>query len=223
METRPGRGLAEVDADEEESRAERQENVIIVICSLLLLILLCVMPWIQAQATEAFSPDILCPERGVVCDRVAGFCADSQGVSVVWTARYLGREAQSRLLQLSGRVSDFHTDAFTLSNGVHCESKKRTCWTGRDRQVSEHSLTEHLYGGQVKRRENNKSQLSPEVKGMMALENWLESSGLWRRAERQWREVLLQTLPEALQDRIRKKRNHCVRRVNEVRNRPERG
>lgn len=44
-----------------------------------------------------------------------------------------------------------------------------------------------------------------------------------RRAERQWRELLLQTLPEALQDGIRKKRNHCVRRVNEVRNRPERG
>lgn len=146
METRPGCGLVEVDEDEEERRAERQENVIIVIC-LLLLILLYLVPWIRAQAAEPPSPDILWPESGVICDRAAGFCADSQGVSVAWTARYLGREAQSRLLQLSGRVSDFHTDAFTLSNGVHCESKKRACWTGKDRQVSERSLTEHLYGG----------------------------------------------------------------------------
>lgn len=66
------------------------------------------------------------PEPGVVCDRVAGFCADAWGMSETLTARYLG-ERQALAVRdrrdQGGSMSVLH-----LSAGIHCDTDLRQCW-----------------------------------------------------------------------------------------------
>ena len=88
------------------------------------------------------------PTLGVaVCDRRGGFCADHEGLSMGWTREYLGDAAQSALIKtLTAGGGEAHTDVFTLSNGRHCDSAARTCWTDRYREKVDGALTDHLYG-----------------------------------------------------------------------------
>ena len=38
------------------------------------------------------------PKAGVLCDRKAGFCADSEGISMGLTKLYLGEEAEQKMI-----------------------------------------------------------------------------------------------------------------------------
>ena len=70
------------------------------------------------------------PEHGIVCDKKAGFCADSEGISMGYTKEYLGQAAQDKMM---GYVERDHmtTSEFTLSNGIYCNAKKQKCFKDR--------------------------------------------------------------------------------------------
>ena len=36
------------------------------------------------------------PDQGLLCDKIMGFCADSEGISVAYTKQYLGDKAEKK-------------------------------------------------------------------------------------------------------------------------------
>ncbi len=68
---------------------------------------------------------IYSPDDGVLCDRKSGFCADREGVSMAYTEQYLGKKAAQKLLKVMGSDSDM--SSFTMSNGMHCETREKNC------------------------------------------------------------------------------------------------
>ena len=68
---------------------------------------------------------IFSPDDGVLCDRKSGFCADREGVSMAYTEQYLGKKAAQKLLKIMGSDSDM--SSFTMSNGLHCETREKNC------------------------------------------------------------------------------------------------
>jgi hypothetical protein len=97
-----------------------------------------------AQA-QWFSSPISNPSPGVLCDRNAQRCFNSQGDSIALTQRYLGSTAGQRLsAELSGRPSP---SEFLLSNGTLCSVSERTCWRDGSRKRSKNTtLTQQLFG-----------------------------------------------------------------------------
>ncbi len=75
--------------------------------------------------------NIFFPEKGVVCDKKGKYCADQQGVSIKLTERYLGKKAAGRLKKEFGDGQYIDFSSYTLSNGVHCESKEKKCYKDR--------------------------------------------------------------------------------------------
>lgn len=61
------------------------------------------------------------PEHGVLCDQY--ICADSGGISVRLTARYIG-ERQAKNLEILGRADLM---AFTFDGGVFCDTREKLC------------------------------------------------------------------------------------------------
>ena len=70
---------------------------------------------------------VFSPEKGVVCDRKAGFCADSTGISMSWTEKYLGNDAVKKFSKNTEGGSFDGTD-FVLMNGVRCKTKENACY-----------------------------------------------------------------------------------------------
>lgn len=70
--------------------------------------------------------DVFSPEQGIICDKKAGFCSDSYGISIGFTKEYLG---QIQADKWTDKLSDKYFDAtyFTMSNGLTCETKKKIC------------------------------------------------------------------------------------------------
>jgi hypothetical protein len=77
------------------------------------------------QTTAWAGQTIFSPDEGVLCDRKSGFCADSEGVSMAYTEQFLGKKAAAKLLKIMGTDSD--QSSFTMSNGMHCETRERNC------------------------------------------------------------------------------------------------
>ena len=74
-----------------------------------------------ANAGSVYSPD-----KGVICDRKSGFCADSYGISLGLTQEYLGdKHAATWEKRLSN--PGFDSSAFTMSNGLSCDTKEKVC------------------------------------------------------------------------------------------------
>jgi len=71
-----------------------------------------------------FKAGVFSPAAGVICDKQAGFCADSMGISMELTKEYLGEAAQKKML---ARGADADMTTFTLMDGVHCEVKTQKC------------------------------------------------------------------------------------------------
>ena len=100
-------------------------------------------------SVPVFAANIFFPANGVVCDKKAGYCADSQGLSLRYTERYLSKQARVKLDKIT-RGADVNLQEFTLSNGAHCDAKERLCYTDRyyprtaDKRDS--ILTRKLYG-----------------------------------------------------------------------------
>jgi uncharacterized protein len=70
------------------------------------------------------------PEHGILCDKKAGFCADSEGISMGYTKEYLGQAAQDKMMGYMNR-DHMDTSSYTLSNGIHCDSHKKKCFEDR--------------------------------------------------------------------------------------------
>ncbi len=76
---------------------------------------------------------IFSPDDGVLCDKKAGFCADKDGIAVGHTEVYLGKKAAKKLQDMisSVGVDSFDATSFTMSNGMHCETREKNCTTSK--------------------------------------------------------------------------------------------
>ena len=90
---------------------------------------------------KAHHKNIYFPDRGVVCDRKAGLCADSYGISMGLTKQYLGQAAEDKLM----RYKDHDNTRFDMSNGVFCNSKVRTCYKSKFQEKVDHYFTNKMY------------------------------------------------------------------------------
>ena len=83
-----------------------------------------------AGTRKAHHKNVYFPERGVVCDRKSGFCADSYGIAMGLTKEYLGQKAEDKLLARVNK-NNLSLTSYTMSNGIHCDSKKQACFVDR--------------------------------------------------------------------------------------------
>jgi hypothetical protein len=85
---------------------------------------------------------------GVICDQKSGFCADEQGVSVAITEMELGKKASKNLMDQINTVGikDFDPTSFTMSGGLHCETKQKKCFTNKYDKVVDVKATQALFG-----------------------------------------------------------------------------
>jgi len=84
------------------------------------------------------------PERGILCDKKAGFCADREGISMGYTKEYLGQAAQDRMMQFVER-DHMETASYTLSNGIYCDSHIQKCYTNKYKEHIDHTYTNKLF------------------------------------------------------------------------------
>ena len=81
---------------------------------------------IVALSSFASASSVYSPDKGVICDKKAGFCTDSYGISLGLTKEYLGaKHAKTWEKRLSDK--DFDSTSFTMSNGLSCDTKKKVC------------------------------------------------------------------------------------------------
>ncbi|AMH00563.1 hypothetical protein AL485_16065 [Serratia liquefaciens] len=85
------------------------------------------------------------PSSGVICDRKSFLCADASGISLGLTQRYLGQAAQNRLQQALGSGVGVDMGAYTLSNGVYCDSHAKACYTDRFKTQLDFQTTKRLF------------------------------------------------------------------------------
>ena len=84
------------------------------------------------------------PEHGIVCDKKAGFCADSYGISMGYTKEYLGQAAQDKMMKYVDR-DHMETDSYTMSNGIYCDSKVKKCYNNKWKDKVDHHYTNILF------------------------------------------------------------------------------
>lgn len=87
---------------------------------------------IQLYSSSALSGEkeiFVIPSSGVVCDTVAGYCVDQNGISLELTKAHLGKKS-AEILEKKINNTD-NLKEYTLSNGVHCDSHERQCYTDR--------------------------------------------------------------------------------------------
>jgi hypothetical protein len=85
---------------------------------------------------------------GVICDQKSGFCADEQGVSVAITEMELGKKASKNLMDQINTVGikDFDPTSFSMTGGLHCETKQKKCFTNKYDKVVDIKATKALFG-----------------------------------------------------------------------------
>ena len=84
------------------------------------------------------------PEHGIICDKKAGFCADKEGIAMGYTQVYLGQAAAEKF---NNMIDKYHmeTYSYTLSNGIHCDSKDRKCYNNKWKEKVNHEYTSKLF------------------------------------------------------------------------------
>jgi hypothetical protein len=84
---------------------------------------------------------------GVICDKKSGFCADEQGVSVAITEMELGKKASKNLMDQIRTVGieNFDATSFTMTGGLHCETKQKKCFTNKYDNVVDSKATKVLF------------------------------------------------------------------------------
>lgn len=80
---------------------------------------------IPSLVSAAQQDAVTSPAKGVICDRF--FCADKFGISNGLTTQYLGQAASDKLTYLG----DFNRTAFTLANGIFCDTNELRCYEDR--------------------------------------------------------------------------------------------
>ena len=96
------------------------------------------------------------PSRGVICDRKAGFCTDSYGISLGLTKEYLGSRAEKKWSNILNDNS-FDSTSFTLSNGLSCSTKQKICKKSKWDDYADPHWTRVLFGSSTVDRPNNKN------------------------------------------------------------------
>jgi len=93
----------------------------------------------------AFANSVYSPAQGVICDKKAGFCSDSYGISIGMTKEYLGKKNADTW---SKRVSSngFDSQSFTMSNGVSCDTRKKVCKKSKWDKNADAHWTRILFG-----------------------------------------------------------------------------
>lgn len=101
---------------------------------------------IALVSSTAFASVIYKP--GILCDSKAGFCADSEGVSVSVTETELGAKAGKKLMADINKVgiNDFDATTFTMSGGLNCNTKEKKCYTNRYDKKVDIKATKTLFG-----------------------------------------------------------------------------
>ena len=92
--------------------------------------------------------NVYSPDRGVICDRKAGFCVDSYGISLGMTEEYLGRRASNKVDKMLGMRS-FDKTRFTLSNGLSCDTNRKVCKKSKWDDNADAHWTRVLFGRSV--------------------------------------------------------------------------
>jgi len=109
--------------------------------------LLCMGPSAFAQSNP--NSAITYPNPGgVICDQKSGFCADEQGVSVAITEMELGKKASKKLMDQIRTVGieNFDATSFTMTGGLHCETKQKKCFTNKYDNVVDAKASKALFG-----------------------------------------------------------------------------
>jgi hypothetical protein len=85
---------------------------------------------------------------GIICDKKSGFCVDEQGVSVAITEIELGKKASKNLMDQIRTVGiqDFDATSFTMTGGLHCETKQKKCFTSKNDNIVDEAATKALFG-----------------------------------------------------------------------------
>jgi hypothetical protein len=102
----------------------------------------------SATAAPAAAAPVYSPYKGVLCDSKSGFCADDQGISMGLTEEYLGKPASDKLMAEINKVgmNSFDATTFTMSNGVHCETKARNCTVSKSSNKPDGGANAALFG-----------------------------------------------------------------------------
>lgn len=93
--------------------------------------------------------EVYSPEPGVICDRKAGFCADTEGIAVALTKMYLGEKAEQRLMDRirpEPGVQNYDTRTFVLTNGVACDCNTKICKVSKLNDKLDAAHTKALFG-----------------------------------------------------------------------------
>ena len=85
------------------------------------------------------------PARGVVCDPLAGFCADAQGISMDFTEIFLGIESRQKFAKIIANVKTFDRTSFTLSSGTECRAAQKACYTRKGGDRIDRRTTQALF------------------------------------------------------------------------------
>ena len=83
------------------------------------------------------------PAKGVVCDRIKGFCSDSTGVNQVLSVQFLGRYSNPGTG--STDVSGERAEMWSMSTGLTCSSTDKKCWIGPERRYLDPVATERIF------------------------------------------------------------------------------
>jgi hypothetical protein len=105
-------------------------------------------PVTTLAAVKKLKGEVYAPSAGVICDKKAGFCADSEGISMGYTKEYLGQAAQDKMMKLINDVgvSNFDSTWFVLSNGVACKTKEKVCTVSKIDNRVDTAHTKALFG-----------------------------------------------------------------------------
>ena len=114
---------------------------------------------IVGLSSFASASSVYSPSKGVICDKKAGFCTDSYGISLGLTKEYLGQKhAKIWEKRLSGK--DFDSTSFTMSNGLSCDTNKKTCKKSKWDDNADAHWTGILFGTKIS---NHKRDGGPDL------------------------------------------------------------
>ena len=98
-----------------------------------------------AAAQKKLKGSVYSPDAGIICDKLKGFCADSQGISMAFTQEYLGDAAQKKQMALI-KKGGYNQTFFVLSNGIACNTVDKKCYAGEFDSTVDVGFTKLLFG-----------------------------------------------------------------------------
>ena len=98
----------------------------------------------QQQQNAQKGGSVYFPQKGIVCDKKAGFCADSEGISMGYTKEYLGQAAQDKMMGYVEK-DNMETGSYTMSNGIYCDSDTKKCYNNKQKERVDSYYTKMLF------------------------------------------------------------------------------